>query len=387
MPRLVHKQPAYFYHKASNRARVRYRGKDHYLPGAFGSAESRKAYHELLARLVSEEAEPGASKPTAAAAPAPSLLTIAELIEKYWEHAGLYYRRDGVPTGEADVIRSALRPSLALFGYLLVTEFRTKHLKQVREEMIRLGWSRRYINDSIRRTRAMFAWGTEEELVPVEVTGALKMVKGLKEGRSEAREKPEVGSVPDAVVDATLPHISEIFGDMIRLMRLSGMRPGEALSLTVEEIDRSDSECWQYKPRSHKTRHRGRERIIFLGPKCQAILSPWILKAGMGRVYPVTGSGFRTSINRACARAFPHPVISKIPRSKRTEAQRAELKAWRKAHQWHPNQLRHTAATEIRRQFGAEGAQVILGHAHIKTTEIYAEVDAERGREIASKVG
>jgi integrase len=384
MPRLVHQPPAYRLHKRSGRARVRYGGQEHWLPGLHNSPESLRAYADLVESLKGGQAPAGADQP-----PAPSLqlITVAELIERFWTHAKRYYRKDGKPTGEHVTIRAALRPLLRLHGKMVAAQFKPSHLKQVREEMITLGWSRRYINDSIRRTKMLFSWGTEEELVPAEVSGALRTVRALEEGRSDAREKPEIGPVSDAIVNATLPHISAIFRDLIRVMRLSGMRPGEALRMTLEEIHRSDPECWEYRPGSHKTRHRGRKRTIFLGPKCQAILSPWILKSGGGRIFPVTASGFRTAVNRACDRAFRHPTISKIPPRKRTDEQRAELDAWRKAHRWHPNQLRHTAATDIRRRFGAEGAQVILGHAHIKTTEIYAEVDAERGRAVAKAVG
>ncbi|MGO9922875.1 MAG: hypothetical protein ACLQIB_50290, partial [Isosphaeraceae bacterium] len=83
MPRLIHKPPAYSLHKPSGLARVRFRGKDHYL-GRFGSKESLEAYSRLLARLVQNDVsdEPG-SGPEAA----PSVLTIAELIDKFWEHA------------------------------------------------------------------------------------------------------------------------------------------------------------------------------------------------------------------------------------------------------------------------------------------------------------
>jgi hypothetical protein len=42
---------------------------------------------------------------------------------------------------------------------------------------------------------------------------------------------------------------------------------------------------------------------------------------------------------------------------------------------WRPNQLRHNAATVIRRQFGLEAARVILGHQAAATSEIYAEKD------------
>jgi hypothetical protein len=125
------------------------------------------------------------------------------------------------------------------------------------------------------------------------------------------------------VVDATLPHIPDVFADLIRIMRLSGMRPGEALFVSVEQFDRSDPECWIYRPGTHMTEHRGRTRAVFLGPKCQAILSPWILKAGAGRIFPLTASGFHTAINRACDRAFLHPTLSRIDPAKLTGEQRA----------------------------------------------------------------
>ena len=50
-------------------------------------------------------------------------------------------------------------------------------------------------------------------------------------------------------------------------------------------------------------------------------------------------------------------------------------------------QLRHTAATEIRRRFGVESARTILGHSDIATSEIYAERDHEMASRIAAEVG
>src|SRR5262249_60066482 len=40
---------------------------------------------------------------------------------------------------------------------------------------------------------------------------------------------------------------------------------------------------------------------------------------------------------------------------------------------WHPNQLRHALGTEVRKQFGLEAAQVVLGHARADVTQVYAE--------------
>ena len=54
---------------------------------------------------------------------------------------------------------------------------------------------------------------------------------------------------------------------------------------------------------------------------------------------------------------------------------------------WHANQLRHSKATEVRREFGLEAAQVSLGHAKADVTQVYAERDAKLGREVAMKIG
>jgi len=53
---------------------------------------------------------------------------------------------------------------------------------------------------------------------------------------------------------------------------------------------------------------------------------------------------------------------------------------------WHPNQLRHSAATRLRKEFGLEAARVILGHSSTVVTEVYAQLDGEKAREIMGKI-
>jgi integrase len=76
-------------------------------------------------------------------------------------------------------------------------------------------------------------------------------------------------------------------------------------------------------------------------------------------------------------RSYAHAVRSAIIRANRTirrEAARAGTEPELLAH-WTPNQLRHAAATEIRKRFGLESSRVVLGHSKANTTEIYAERD------------
>jgi integrase len=74
-------------------------------------------------------------------------------------------------------------------------------------------------------------------------------------------------------------------------------------------------------------------------------------------------------------------------RARLTTEQHDELKRWRKAHHWHPHQLRHTAATKIRREFGLDVARVILGHRSPQITELYAELDIGRAAEVMARFG
>ena len=54
---------------------------------------------------------------------------------------------------------------------------------------------------------------------------------------------------------------------------------------------------------------------------------------------------------------------------------------------WTPYQLRHSAATIIRKKYGIEAARVVLGHKNLSTTEIYAEADRESAIEAMKEIG
>jgi integrase len=54
---------------------------------------------------------------------------------------------------------------------------------------------------------------------------------------------------------------------------------------------------------------------------------------------------------------------------------------------WHPHQLRHSHATEVRKRFGLEAAQVALGHAQANVTEVYAERDLNLAVRVAAELG
>ncbi len=72
-------------------------------------------------------------------------------------------------------------------------------------------------------------------------------------------------------------------------------------------------------------------------------------------------------------------IDKKLPDAERKELKRQDAE-WRRQWCWHPHQLRHNAATDLRRQFGIEATRVVLGHASAVTSEIYAEMDSAKKR-------
>ena len=79
-------------------------------------------------------------------------------------------------------------------------------------------------------------------------------------------------------------------------------------------------------------------------------------------------------------------IPAKTPDAEKVQRQKL-ASGWRALHCWAPNQLRHSAATSIRAEFGIEAARTVLGHSEIATTQIYAERDERLAMQVAAKLG
>jgi integrase len=439
MPKLNGRIPKYRLHKASRRGVVTLDGQDLYC-GPYGDPASRETYDRLIAEWLANGRR---LHPERQVGPEP--LTINELVVSFWDYAEGYYRRtDGSQTSQIECLRQAIRPLVELYGDISVTEFGPLALKAVRQRMIEYGWCRGYINDQIGRLKLVFRWGTEEELVPGSIYEALRAVRGLKRGRTEARESEPVKPVPDTCIQKTLPHVASQVRAMIELQLLTGMRPGEVVTMRSIDIN-TRGEVWVYTPEHHKTAHHGHKRVIYLGPKAQEIVSQFLIKGdrqaflfspaeaeesrlqrrererktprscgnrrGTNRKskpkrtkrdrYDV--ASYRRAITRGCDKAFPPPADLQRIKVEGRKATRwethtewkerlgpdswAKLLAWQREHRWHPHQLRHNAATEIRRRRGIDAARAVLGHRSLAITDVYAEIDVGLAEQVAREAG
>ena len=374
--------PKYAKHKASGKAVVRLNGTDIYL-GPHGTKASKLEYD----RVIGEWLANGRMLPSQRNEH--ESITIAQLSALYLRFAMSYYVKNGKQTNEVSCIKAALKYLNESYSTTVANEFGPLSLEAVREQIIAAGNSRSDINKTVNRIRRMFKWGVTKELLHVQINQALATLPGLKKEKTNAKEPDPILPVDTATVEATLKYAPQIIQDMVRFQLLTGCRPGEVRTLRPCEIDRPTGDktdspsVWRYRPESHKMEHKGRDRIILIGPKAQAILLPYLLRDENDVCFekPTGGSfarwNYSEKINQACDKAFP------APKGTTGDA----LKEWRKEHRWAPNRLRHSRATDIRQKYGLEASQAVLGHSNADVTQIYAERDIEKAAMIMAEVG
>ena len=242
----------------------------------------------------------------------------------------------------------------------------------------------------------------------------LQAVAGLKRGRTRAKESKPVKPVDEQHVYATLAHTTPVVAAMIELQLLTGMRPGEMCLVRPCDLDRSGP-VWHYYPEKHKNAYRSIERVVAIGPRGQELLTPFLLRPEDAYCFSPTESekmrrqklteqrktplccGNRIGTNR---RATPKQTAGdKYDSTNYRNAVRYATTAARKVIRkgggdpdkelpyWTPYQLRHTAATKVRKEMGYECAGATLGHTNMSATAIYAERNQGLADEAARRFG
>jgi integrase len=395
--------PKHCPHKASNRGVVRLNGQDHYT-GPWNTADADSAYERLIGEWLANgralPAEPVADRTsTGTAGTGP---TIAELILAFWRHAEIHYRHaDGTPTSELANYRQSLRLLRAMYEDEPAAAFSPSKLKAIRARWVANGICRHQVNLRVGRVKRVFKWAVSEELVPVTVFQALCTVQGLQANRTEAVESKAVEVVSDMHVAAAVAHLRPQVRDMVEVQRLTGMRPGEVCQMHWRDIDTS-SDVWVFHPVQHKTAWRGKERVVFIGPKARAILTGYANNNPDAYLFSPREAVEQLHRERAEKRTTKYYASRQGGQQRKADPKRkpkdkytvtaygqAVRRACRKAGIpiWKPNQLRHTTGTEVRKVYGVEAAQVILGHSKADVTQVYAERDQELARRVAGEIG
>lgn len=294
---------------------------------------------------------------------------VAHLCHAYMQHCLATYNKRGRATSHIHKTRAALDRLEQALGKTPIAAVTTPAIAAWRDSLAKTGLSRQYVNDQLHIVQACWQWAAEKGVAPQEQASAISNISPIAAHRSAAKEPRRVAPIAEAIAGETARRLDKhgAAGDLIRILWLTGMRPSEAIDMTPEDLS-LEREVWAYTPKSHKTEHTGAIRVVMLGPMAQKIIRPrlpetlteHIFKQASGK--PFTVQLLRRAIHRVCA-------------------QPPELPAW------NPNQLRHAKATALRKQYGLEAAQAILGHTHASTTERYADKNMELAEKIAKETG
>lgn len=387
--------PKYRLHKGSGQALVQVDGRRVYL-GKYGSGQSKERYRKIVAEWLAAGGQ-SARRPSAARNGTASP-TINELILVFWQHAKERYVKNGESTSELRSYRTALRPVRHLYGREPAASFGPLALVACRQKLIEAGICRKRINQHVTRIRHVFKWGVARELVPETVWRALCAVEGLRVG--EAAETEPIRPVAEEHITAVEPFVTPQIWAMVNFQLWTGCRPGEACIIRTIDL-KMQGQVWEYRPHSHKTEHHNKERVIYLGPHAQEIIKPWLRPDLCAYLFSPREARAWYQAQRAKKRKTPKSPsqLSHKPKKSPRRApgvhyttpayDHAIERACKRADVpgWAPNQLRHNAATRIRAAYGIEAARIILGHSSAVTSEIYAEIDREKAREIMNKIG
>lgn len=396
--------PSLYHHKPSGQSAVVIRGADGrrrtvYL-GKHGSREAQERYREVLATQLSGKiAKPVRKERTASEWP-----KVGELVAEFLLHARRYYRDvQGTVSGEVGNFMTAVREMLELAQDVHTDQFTVRDLGQVRQVMADSGQlCRNSINDRIRRCKAVFRWGVEQELVPGSTWHQLSALRGLTAGRFGVRESVPIEAVPWGMVEPILAFMTPPLRAAVLLQWHSGLRPSEALAITRSQLDMS-GEVWVYRPRKHKGNWRGLERAVRFGPRAREVLTP-LLKVDPEAALISPKDAVVSIKAKKRAERVTKPTKQTRDRDRRAARRRPwvgefyGINAYRKAihracdlagvPRWSPHRLRHAAATRIVLAEGIEACKAVLGHADIRMATRYAvAADAKLAERVAGVHG
>jgi integrase len=286
----------------------------------FSFGGDRKRAEQQHAELGARWLANGQRLPDDGAEPAPYL--VEDLIGDYMAHAAKHYHdaATGQASGEYHNVRLALQPVLDLFGSLPAAEVGGIALQAVRQAMVDGGkLCRREVNARVHRIRRAFRWAAGMQLVPESMVGSMALVEGLKAGRTTARESEPVLPIAEAEVRAVTAQLCPTVAGVVWFQWWTGCRPGEACALRWGMIDRSGP-VWIAELERHKTAHRGRRRVLAIGPRAQDAIRPLMVVDPRAFVFSPQRA---VEEQRAAKRARRR---SKVPPSQRRRAEIARAR-------------------------------------------------------------
>lgn len=336
-----------------------------------------------------------------------TILSVGELYDKYvaWAKQYLPPLRDDRPN--PDLVKvERLAKFLEPYRSWPIADFGPEELLAIQKAMVEyryfrtnhpnepIPYTRSGINQLVNQIHKVWHWGVGREAVTLAQAHRLREVKSLRIGRTAAIDKIKRAAVTEEDFEKSLSKVNSVVADMLRLIWLTAMRPGEVCRMRPIDIDRRRQECWLYVPGrdispvgDHKTAGHGRVRVIPLTASAQGIILKRVkdfasnepvfrptdaIEELLGRRFAERQTpmyqGNRVGTNRRV-----HPMIKPRARYDAESLATAIKRACDRAEvpRFTPYDLRRTAATRTKARLDTEAAKLLLGHVSTDTTDLY----------------
>ena len=389
MPKLASRPPKASRHKSGKNeyAVVYIDGKKNNL-GRWGSHEAKEAYARFEVEWYANARKPVEERIAPALPNSVELTAVSEVALQF-----LRYVEATKAKPNFTHYRIAIMDFLEKhYGSTPADDFTAGCLNLTREAMIQSRrFCRKQINDYTRRIVTMFTWGVSVGLVNRMVAYELSTVKPLEPGHPGTFDHPEREYVADDVIIATLSLLPPTLQAMIKLQRLTAMRPSEVFNMRVGEIDRTSVPgFWLYRLATHKTQKKtGKKRVLALNATEQALIAPYL----EGRKPTDSVFSPRTAMKERIPNGKVNHMIGEF--YNKDSYRKAVLRVIEKANRqlpegkqipkWTPYELRHSGASAISVELGGEAVQLTMGHTSPTTTAIYLHRETEKMTKLAKE--
>lgn len=299
-------------------------------------------------------------------------LKVSEAVDKFLEDRARYYDTGEGPTRQLANVRSGLtRWLVPAMGDRWLYELTGPALDALMVSWTETGsLGRTYVNRLHSYTVQLMKFCVRKGYAVPEQLVSVQAVEKIRRGRYGLTDPEPVRPVTTGRVEAVLPALNPVLASTVRLMLLTGMRPGEARIMRAQWLREFDTETGEpgflYVPRRHKTAHLGKRRAIPIVGEAHALVAERL------RSLPAPDTEADYLFSPAGDGARPYSA-DRLGRVLHRLCAQAGVEAWR------PNQLRHRYATLAwARGLTLDAVSQLMGHTDTRTTLIYAEPDDRR---------
>lgn len=300
-------------------------------------------------------------------------ITIEEIVNLYLaERADYYDAGDGNgPTRHLQNIKSALKPFVQQLGDRPLCDLDAPLLASLRDRWVaEAKLVRSSINRRLEYITKLVKWCIERGYSTPEQLIGLTTVERIRRNRYGARDNAPIRSADRDDVLAVIDALPKPLRDMMEMMQLTGMRPGEVRRMKMADLRRlthKGKPVFKYTLKDHKMAHLGKRRRVFLAGRAFVLTVDRISTLVGETLFDPETEGYLFSPGNDGKKPYAE---SSVPQAIRRVRKKLGI------NRWTPNQLRHGFATKTK----SDGMQLelisdLLGHANPTTTLIYIDDD------------